>query len=302
MTIAILSRNEHLYSTRSLSEAAMFKGHEVIIVDHTACDLHLGTEGLQVIHRGRPLSDIDAIIPRIGNSVTSRGAAVVQQFELMKVFTVARSYALLQSRDKLKCLQKLSSYNIDIPKSIFVGDMQNIEESAAFVGGFPIIIKITESTHGSGVLIAHDYQSAINIIEAFMRVKKKVIIQEFIREVNGADIRALVVAGKVVAAMERKARDGEFRSNLHRGASAEPVVLTAREKDLAVKATQIMGLDVAGVDILRSQRGPLILEVNASPGLEGIETVTGINVAQTIIEFIERKIQKRGHHFSETSL
>jgi ribosomal protein S6--L-glutamate ligase len=244
---------------------------------------------LEISYNGHFLEEVDAVIPRIGSSVTFQGAAVIQQFELMKVFTVARSYALVQARDKLRCMQKLASYGLDVPRSMFVGQGQQVEALINAIGGLPIIIKITESTHGSGVLLADTYHSASGIIEAFHRLKEKVMIQEYVKEASGTDIRVLVVAGKVVAAMKRSAAKGEFRSNLHRGASAITEQITARERELAVKATQIMGLDVAGVDLLRSSRGPLILEVNASPGLEGIENTTGVDVAGKIIAFIERK-------------
>lgn len=289
MYIVILSRGPHLYSTKSLSAAAKNRGHQVEVVDHTNCNLFMEKEQLEISYHGKFLKEVDAIIPRIGSSVTFQGAAVIQHFELMKVFTVARSYALLQARDKLRCLQKLASYGIDVPRSIFVGQGQDIKTLIDSVGGLPVIIKITESTHGSGVLLADSYHGASGIIEAFHRLKEKVMIQEFIQESSGTDLRLLVVAGKVVAAMKREASAGEFRSNLHRGANAVIEQVSARERELAIKATRIMGLDVAGVDLLRSSRGPLVLEVNASPGLEGIETTTGVDIAGKIIEFIERK-------------
>lgn len=289
MNIIILSRGPHLYSTKSLCVAARKKGHQVRVVDHTGCSLFMEKGLLKISYNGQYLKDVDAIIPRIGSSVTFQGAAVIQHFELMKVFTVARSYALLQARDKLRCMQKLASYGIDVPRSVFVGQGQDIAALVEKVGGYPIIIKITESTHGSGVLLADSYNSASGIIEAFHRLKEKVMIQEFVRESAGTDLRVLVVAGQVVAAMKREAQEGEFRSNLHRGARAITETITTRERELAVKATQIMGLDVAGVDLLRSSRGALVLEVNASPGLEGIENTTGVDVAGKIIDFIERK-------------
>jgi ribosomal protein S6--L-glutamate ligase len=289
MNIVILSRGPNLYSTQSLCAAARQRGHQVRVVDHTGCSLFMEKGQLKISYNGQYLEDVDAIIPRIGSSVTFQGAAVIQHFELMQVFTVARSYALLQARDKLRCMQKLASYGIDVPRSIFVGQGQDIEKLVEKVGGYPIIIKITESTHGSGVLLADSYNSASGIIEAFHRLKEKVMIQEFVKESAGTDLRVLVVAGQVVAAMKREAQKGEFRSNLHRGAQAITESITARERELAVKATQIMGLDVAGVDLLRSSRGPLVLEVNASPGLEGIENTTGVDVAGKIISFIERR-------------
>ncbi len=291
MNIIILSRGPNLYSTKSLCAAAKRKGHQVKVVDHTGCNLFMEKGKLEISYKGEYLREVDAIIPRIGSSVTFQGAAVIQHFELMKVFTVARSYALLQARDKLRCLQKLASYGIDVPRSVFIGQGQDIEELINEVGGFPVIIKITESTHGAGVLLADTYSSASGIIEALHRLKEKVMLQEFVEEAAGTDLRVLVVAGQVVAAMKREAMEGEFRSNLHRGAQAKIEEITAREKELAVKACRIMGLDVAGVDLLRSSRGPLVLEVNASPGLEGIETTTGVDVAGKIIDFIERKKQ-----------
>lgn len=293
MKIAILSRGPQLYSTKSLLTAGIRKGHQMRIIDHTMCDLRMEKEAMEVYHKGEHLHDVEALIPRIGSSVTFQGAAVIQHFELMKVFTTARSNALLQCRDKLRCTQKLSSYGIDVPKTVYIGFGQDVKKAIEYVGGLPVIIKVNESTHGNGVILAETMRTATNIIETFQCLKERIMIQEFIKESKGEDIRALVVAGKVVAAMKRSAKAGDFRSNLHQGASAEAVRLNAREKELAVRATQIMGLDVAGVDLLRSKRGPLILEINASPGLEGIETITGIDVAGSVIAFIERKLQHK---------
>lgn len=293
MKIVILSRGPQLYSTQSLLRAAEGRGHEVHIIDHTMCHLRLEKDLLSVYHQGKSLEDVDGVIPRIGSSVTFQGAAVIQHFEMMKVTTTARSHALLQSRDKLRCLQKLVSCGIDVPKTVFLGRAGNLEQSIDFVGGLPVIIKVTESTHGSGVILAESLKSAQNVIDTFQYLKERVLLQEFIEETQGSDIRVLVVAGEAVAAMKRTAKKGEFRSNLHQGASSEPVQLTTREKELAVKATQIMGLDVAGVDLLRSTRGPLVLEINASPGLEGIENTTRVDVAGKIIHFIERKVSAK---------
>lgn len=289
MNIAILSRGPELYSTQSLYRAGVRRGHRMSIIDHTLCNLIIERGQPQIIYEDHPLQRIDAIIPRIGSSVTGQGAAVISQFELMGVFTVARAHALLQARDKLRCLQRLAGQHIDVPRTAFVGDEEEVIPLVESVGGLPVVIKLLESTHGIGVLLAHTYQSAESTIEAFRRLGERVLIQEFIREAAGTDIRALIVAGEVTAAMKRQAREGEFRSNLHRGGSANSEKLTDREEALAVQAVRAMGLDVAGVDLLRSDRGPLIMEVNASPGLEGIESITHTDVAGRIIRFIESR-------------
>ncbi len=291
MIIGILSRGPQLYSTQSIYQAGLKRGHTMYIVDHVRCNLIL-TEGKpNVLCDDVPLHRLDAVIPRIGASVTTQGAAVINQFENMKVFTTARARALLECRDKLRCLQRLAHFGMPIPKTAFLGSGQELSPLIESVGGLPVVIKLLESTHGIGVILADSQRSAESTIEAFHRLREKVILQEFIRESNGADIRVLVVAGEVVAAMKRQASDGEFRSNLHRGATASVAVLSPREEKLALRAVKVMGLDVAGVDILRSNRGPLIMEVNASPGLEGIENITGIDIAGKIIRFIETQVK-----------
>lgn len=295
MKIAILSRGPLLYSTQSLVRAGLARGHSMHIVDHTRCTLVAGRGRPRIYYDDYQLQRFDAVIPRIGASVTSQGASVISQFELMRTFTVAGSEALLQSRDKLRCLQKLASSGVEAPRTALVTAGQDLMPLVHEIGGLPAVIKLLESTHGNGVILAETYHTAESVIEAFQRLGERIIIQEFIREARGADIRALVVAGEVVATMKRQARAGEFRSNLHRGASAEVAVLSQEERDIVQRSVKILGLDVAGVDFLRSGRGPLVMEVNASPGLEGIEGVTKVDVAGKIIEFIERSCIEPGN-------
>jgi ribosomal protein S6--L-glutamate ligase len=238
-----------------------------------------------------PLDHFDAVIPRIGASVTQIGAAVITQFEALGTFVAAQSGALLQARDKLRCLQKLALHGLDVPKTLAVSNGQDIRMAVRTVGGLPVVVKLLEGTHGIGVILAENYRTVESTVEAFQRLGKRVIIQEFIREAKGKDVRVFVVGGKVVAAMSRQARPGEFRSNLHRGAAAQPVQLLPHEESMAVEAVRLMGLDIGGVDFLHARSGPLILEVNASPGLEGIENISGVNVAGEIIQFIERSVK-----------
>lgn len=288
MKIAILSRNEHLYSTQSLVKAGQERGHEVQIVDHLKCNIIIEQEKPTVFYKGHYLDDIDAIIPRIGASVTFYGSAVVRQFEMMKVFSAVESQALIRSRDKLRSLQVLSRAGLGLPKTVFTNYAKETEEILSEVGGAPVIIKLLEGTQGLGVVLAENKKAAKSVIEAFNGLKARIIVQEFIGESKGADIRALVVDGEVVGAMKRTAKEGEFRSNLHRGGKAELIELSEDENRAAVQAARKLGLDVAGVDILQSNRGPLIIEVNSSPGLEGIEKATGVDVAGKIIEYLER--------------
>lgn len=296
MNIAILSRNPNLYSTRSLVRAGLFRGHFVQVIDHMQCSLKVDKHLPTVYCNGANLSYMDAIIPRVGASVTLPGAALISQFELMQVFTTTRSLALLQARDKLRCLQHLSSYDIDTPRTVYAGEGQDLKELIDSIGGFPVVIKMLESTHGVGVLLAESMLHASSVIEAFQKLGERVILQEFIAEAEGSDIRVVVVNGEVVASMRRQAKEGEFRSNLHRGASALTVELTWEEEELARKVALVMGLDIAGIDILRSHRGPLVMEVNASPGLEGIETTTGIDVAGKFITLVESKMEELKLH------
>lgn len=287
MNIAILSRDAKLYSTRRLKEAGETRGHRVEIIDHMKCLLVIEKKNPMVWYHGRKLDYFDAIIPRIGASVTFYGAAVVRQFEMMKVFTAVESQALIRSRDKLRSLQILSRAGLGLPKTIFMDYSRDTEGVVEAVGGAPVVIKLLEGTQGLGVVLAENQKAAQSVIEAFHGVKARIIVQEFIKEAKGADIRAFVVNGEVVGAMRRQARDGEFRSNLHRGGHATVVKLNRQEKHAAITAARKMGLDVAGVDMLPSHRGPLIIEVNSSPGLEGIEKATEVDIAGRIVEFLE---------------
>ncbi|SDL16047.1 ribosomal protein S6--L-glutamate ligase [Catalinimonas alkaloidigena] len=292
MKIAILSRNASLYSTRRLVEAARKRGHHAEIIDHLKCDLIAEQKNPTIYYRGRYLNDFDAVIPRIGASVTFYGSAVVRQFEMMKVFTAVESQALIRSRDKLRSLQILSRAGLGLPKTVFTNYSKDVDHIIEQVGGAPLIIKLLEGTQGLGVVLADNQKAAKSVIEAFNGLKARIIVQEFIKEAKGADIRAFVVDGEVVGAMKRQAKEGEFRSNLHRGGSAEVIKLSRAEKSAAIKAASAMGLGVAGVDMLQSARGPLILEVNSSPGLEGIEKATGVDVAGKIVEYLERNRAK----------
>lgn len=292
LNIAILSRGAGLYSTQSLFRAARNRGHYVRVIDHQRCHIAIERGLPQVIYEGTRLIGMDALIPRIGASVTDYGAAIIRQFELMGIFTATRSEALIMARDKLKCLQKISAAGLDVPKTFMAGAMEDVPSLIDRFSGTPVVIKLLESTHGVGVILAESRQTAISVVESFFKLNQPVILQEYIAESGGADIRAFVVGKNVVAAMERQALEGEFRSNLHRGATSSITKLTPREKDIVLQAARLMGLDIAGVDLLRSNRGPLIMEVNASPGLEGIEGTTGVNIADAIIENVEWGVQR----------
>ncbi len=293
MNIAILSRDTKLYSTKRLKEAGEARGHKVEIINHMKCVLLVEKKNPMVLYNDRKLDYFDAVIPRIGASVTFYGAAVVRQFEMMKVFTAVESQALIRSRDKLRSLQILSRAGIGLPKTIFMDYSRDTEGVIEFVGGAPVIIKLLEGTQGLGVVLAENKKAAQSVIEAFHGVHARIIVQEFIKEANGADIRAFVVDGEVVGAMRRQARYGEFRSNLHRGGYAEVVKLTRQERATAISAAKKMGLGVAGVDMLPSKRGPLIIEVNSSPGLEGIEGATKVDIAGKIIRYLEKNATKK---------
>lgn len=297
MKIAVLSRNNKLYSTQRLVEAASIRGHEIEVVDHLKCIIITEQKKPAIFYKGKYLEGFDAVIPRIGASVTFYGSAVVRQFEMMKVLTTAESQALIRSRDKLRSLQILSRDGLGLPKTVFTNYSMDVDEILSQVGGAPVIIKLLEGTQGLGVVLAETKKAAISVIQAFHNLRARIIVQEYIKESKGADIRAFVVDGKVVGAMRRQGKEGEFRSNLHRGGSSEIIELSKEEKAAATKATRSLGLQVAGVDMLQSSRGPLIIEVNSSPGLRGIETATGIDIAGKIIQYIERnaghkKIQK----------
>ncbi|EWH12095.1 alpha-L-glutamate ligase, RimK family protein [Catenovulum agarivorans DS-2] len=292
MRIAILSRNSNLYSTRRLKEAGEARGHEVEVIDTLHCYMDITSSKPTVKYNGQTLPEFDAVIPRIGASITFYGASVVRQFEMMGTFSINESVAISRSRDKLRSLQLLSRKGVGLPKTGFAHHPDNIPDLIAGVGGAPVVIKLLEGTQGIGVVLADTTKAAESIIEAFMGLKANILVQEFIKEAGGADIRCLVVGGKVVAAMKRQAADGEFRSNLHRGGSAEVVRLSREERETAVNAAKVMGLNMCGVDILRANRGPVVMEVNSSPGLEGIETATGKDVADMIVQFIEKNAKK----------
>lgn len=287
MKIVILSRNPDLYSTKRLVEAGETRGHEVLVVDHLKCSLTIEQKKPAVHYRGSVIDKVDAVIPRIGASVTFYGTAVVRQFEMMHVFSATESQALTRSRDKLRSLQILARAGLGLPKTAFTNFSKDTDELLAHVGNAPVIIKVLEGTQGLGVVLADTKKSAASVIEAFNGLQARVIVQEFIAESKGADIRAFVVNGKVVGAMKRQGKEGEFRSNLHRGGTAQIIKLSRAEKQAALQAVKALGLHVAGVDMLQSSRGPLILEVNSSPGLEGIEKATQEDVAGAIIEFVE---------------
>ena len=289
MNIAILSRGPGLYSTQDLLRAGLRRGHHVRVLDHMRCSLVIEKDMPLIYYGNEVLTNVDAIIPRIGASVTSYGAAIVRQFELMNVYTAISSDALLRSRDKLRCLQLLSTASLGMPKTVFSDHSGNAEDLIRAVGGCPVVIKLLSGTHGMGVVLAATRQEAVSMIDAFSSLKERVIVQEFIKEASGTDIRAFVVNGQVVAAMKRRARPGNFRSNLHQGGTSIAIKLTTAEEKTALDATNILGLKVAGVDMLPSDRGPLVLEVNPSPGLEGISKTTGVNIAAKIIESIENE-------------
>lgn len=288
MKIAILSRGPRLYSTRRLVEAAEQRGHEVVVLDHLKCVLVIEKGNPHIYYGGKEVTGIDAIIPRIGTSVTFYGAAVVRQFEQMKVFSSVESQALVRSRDKLRSLQLLAKAGIGMPKTAFASAPRNIDNVLEQVGGAPVVIKLLEGTQGIGVILAETHKSAKSVIESFLALKANILVQEFIKEAGGADIRAFIVDGKIVGAMKRQGLPGEFRSNLHRGGSANVIELTKEERETAIKSAKKLGLAIAGVDMLQSSRGPLVMEVNSSPGLEGIEGATGVDIAEKIIEYVER--------------
>ncbi len=287
MKIAILSRNKKLYSTRRLVEAGQARGHEVDVIDTLQCYMDITKSRSVVRYGGKELPRYDAIIPRIGASITFYGTAVVRQFEMMGTFSVNESVAISRSRDKLRSLQLLSRRNVGLPRTGFANKSTNIKDLIKTVGGAPLVVKLLEGTQGIGVVLAENNKSAESIIEAFMGLNANILVQEFIKEAGGADVRCFVVGGKVVAAMKRQGAEGEFRSNLHRGGSATVIKLSKEERATAVNAAKVMGLNVCGVDILQSATGPVVMEVNSTPGLEGIEQATGKDVGELIFQFIE---------------
>ncbi len=292
MRIAILSRSPSIYSTARLAEAAKARGHEVRVVDTLRCYMNIASARPTIHYRGEQLEAFDAVIPRIGASVTFYGTAVLRQFEMIGTFPLNESVAVTRSRDKLRSLQLLSRRGIGMPVTGFARAPDDINDVIEMVGGAPLVVKLLEGTQGIGVVLCETKKAAESVLEAFMGLNVSIMVQEYIKEAGGADIRCFVVGDKVVASIKRQALPGEFRSNLHRGGSAEVVKITPQERAVATRAARIMGLNVAGVDILRSNHGPLVMEVNSSPGLEGIEGATGKDVADLIIEFLEKNARK----------
>lgn len=289
MNIAILSRQAKLYSTSRLVEEGEKRGHNIQVIDYLRCFMNIATRRPTIIYGGKELREVEAVIPRIGASNTFYGCAVVRQFEMMNTFTLNRSQAISRSRDKLRCLQILARKGISLPVTGCAHSTKDIEGLISAAGGAPLVVKLLEGTQGIGVVLAETKKAAESVIEAFRGLNANIIVQEFIKEAGGSDIRCFVVGDRVVASMIRKGAEGEFRSNLHRGGSSDKVKITPEERSIAVRAAAAMGLSVAGVDILRSNHGPVVMEVNSSPGLEGIEKTTGINIASKIIEHVEKR-------------
>ncbi|MGM0552685.1 MAG: 30S ribosomal protein S6--L-glutamate ligase [Pseudomonadota bacterium] len=300
MKIGILSRNTRLYSTRRLVEAAQERGHEIRVVDPLRCYMNITAHKPQIHYRGDILDEFNAVIPRIGASITFYGTAVLRQFEMMNVYPLNESVAISRSRDKLRSLQLLSRRGIGLPVTGFAHSPDDIEDLLNTVGGAPVVVKLLEGTQGLGVVLAETKQAAESVIQAFMGLKQHILVQEYIKEAKGSDIRCLVLGDKVVASMKRQAKDGEFRSNLHRGGSATLCRITPEERATAVRAAKVMGLNVCGVDLLRSNHGAVVMEVNSSPGLEGIEAASGKDIAGLIIDFIAKnakpnRTKTKGH-------
>ncbi|WP_408097000.1 30S ribosomal protein S6--L-glutamate ligase [Peredibacter sp. HCB2-198] len=295
MKIGILSRNPKIYSTHRLVKAAISRGHKVKVINPLRCYMNITSSKPMVHYKDQMLDDLDVIIPRIGASITYYGSAILRQFEMMGVYSMNESTSITRSRDKLRCLQILSRSGIGLPTTSYAHSTKMTEKLIKMVGGAPCVIKLIEGTQGKGVILGDTAKSAESVIDGFRQMKAHFLVQEFIKECNGSDIRAFVIGDKVVASMMRQAKEGEFRSNLHRGGSAIPVKISEEEAAMAVNAAKALGLNVAGVDLLRSNRGPLVLEVNSSPGLQGIETSTGLDIASMIIEYIEKNIERRDY-------
>lgn len=298
MKLAILSRSKYIYSTNRLVEEAKKRGHRVIVVDPLKCNLVMEKNQPHVHVVKHKLERVDAIIPRIGSSITHYGSAVIRQFEMMNVFTSLRSNGLLRSRDKLRSMQLLSRESIDFPKTFYTNMNSSLEaeEILEFIGGAPLVVKVLEGTQGVGVMLLESKMAAVSVIQAMHSMHAKIMVQEFIEEAGGKDLRVFVVNDEIVGAMVREGKEGDFRSNLHRGGRAYEAILTEEEKEIAIKTCQALGLDIAGVDMIRSKRGPLILEVNSSPGLEGIEKATGNNIAESIIKYVEHGVSTQSIH------
>ena len=287
MNIAILSRNKNLYSTNRLFNAGTKRGHRIDVIDYLRCYINIGENQTAIYYNGKKLGRYDAVLPRIGASQTSYGTAIVRQFEMVGDFVINKSDAIKSSRDKLRSLQVLAKHGIDMPITGYASHTMDIHDVIEKVGKTPLIMKLLQGTQGNGMVLAETMKAAESVMNAFKQVDADILIQEFIKESSGVDIRVIVVGKKVVAAMQRVAPEGEFRSNVHRGAATKHINLTPEEEEIAIKSTKILGLSVAGVDLMRSKRGPLVLEVNSSPGLQGIELLTGADVAGEIISFIE---------------
>lgn len=292
LKIVILSRNKALYSTKRIIESIEKRGHKAQVLDHLKCDIVIERDKPAIYYNGEMITDVAAVIPRIGASVTFYGAAVVRQFEMMNVPSAIESQALVRSRDKLRSLQILARSNVGMPKTVFTNYSKEVDQIIDSVGGALLIVKLLEGTQGYGVVLAPTKKAAESMIEAFHSMKARVIVQEFISEAKGADIRAFVIGNKVVGAMKRQGKEGEFRSNLHQGGSGTLIKLNKEEKKIALTAAKAMNLSIAGVDMLQSSRGPLVLEVNSSPGLEGIERATGKDIASEMIKYVEHLIDQ----------
>lgn len=288
MKIAILSRDGSLYSCKRLREAGELRGHEIEVIDPHSCYMNINCAAPSVHYRGRQLEKYQAVIPRIGPATNFYGTAVLRQFELLGSYPLNESVAITRARDKLRSMQILAREGIDLPITGFAHSPDDTSDLIALVGGAPLVVKLVEGTQGIGVVLAETQQAAESVIDAFRGLNAHILVQEYIREANGCDIRLLVIGKRVVAAIERQAKPGEFRSNLHRGGTARKVNITAQERNIAIRAAMTLGLDIAGVDILRAERGPLVMEVNASPGLEGIEATTGLDIASLMIDYIEQ--------------
>jgi ribosomal protein S6--L-glutamate ligase len=291
MRIIILSRNETLYSTRVLAEIARQRGHDVRVLDTLQFDIHVRRRDPGLFYSGEPLGPVDAVIPRIGASITFYGLAVVRQLEMMGVYCLNESQAIARSRDKLRTLQILSRHEIGVPPTVYTRQADHVSDCIERVDGPPVVVKLLEGTQGVGVILAETQAAASSVIEAFHGLEQNILIQQFIREAKGSDIRALVVGRRVVAAMRRQAVAGEFRSNLHRGGTSTGLRLPESYRKTALAAARVLGLRVAGVDLIESSEGPMVMEVNSSPGLEGIEKTTGVSVATTIITYLEREVK-----------
>jgi len=293
MRIALLTRNRKLYSSRRIIEAAEERGHEIVVIDVLRAYMNIASHKPSIHYKGEAVEGVDAVIPRIGASVTAYGTAVLRQFEMMGVVSLNESVAITRSRDKLRSLQLLSRKGIGMPLTGYANKPDDIKDVIKMVGGAPVVIKLLQGTQGIGVVLAETQKAAESVIEGFMGVKADILIQEFIKEAGGSDIRCFVIDGKVAAAMRRQGAPGEFRSNLHRGGSSSLIRITPEERSTAVRAARIMGLNVAGVDLLRSNHGPVVMEVNSSPGLEGIEGATNKDIASMIIANLEKLIPGR---------